>query len=158
MSEAVNPKDLLGVKKVALHLVPPALVIWVSEIFKFSAKKYGPYNWREKAVVKSIYLDAIERHLLRMKDGEWIDPESGKPHAAHIGANVAIILDADFIGNLKNDMMWVDGPATSLMHMLEEKDGNAKISKMGGSGQREGSHLGVAFCADRSGPGNGHLS
>jgi hypothetical protein len=35
---------------------------------------------------------------------------------------VAILLDADFIGNLKNDMKWVDGPATNLMHMLEEKD------------------------------------
>lgn len=116
-----NPKDLLGVKKPPLHLVPAALVLWVSQIFKFSAVKYGPYNWREKKVLKSIYIDAIERHLLSLKDGEWFDPETKKPHVAHIGANCAILLDAEKIGNLIDDMPWKPGPAPALIKEMSEE-------------------------------------
>lgn len=120
-SEATNPKDLLGIRKSPLHLVPSALVIWVSQIFKFSAVKYGPFNWRTKKVKKSIYLDAIERHLIAMKDGQEIDPESGLPHEAHIGANVAILLDARATGNLVNDMEWPNGPGPELLSQVEDK-------------------------------------
>jgi len=118
--DQTNPKDLLGIKKPPLHLVPAALNIWVSEIFKFSAVKYGPYNWREKKVRLSIYIDAMERHLMAMKDGQWFDPESGKPHFAHIGANVAILADASEIGNLIDDLKWAAGPAPDLLKKLDE--------------------------------------
>lgn len=115
-----NPKDLIGVKKPPLHLVPPALALWVSKVFQQSGIKYGPFNWREKAVKKSIYLDAIERHLLALKDGEWAAVDSGLPHLAHIGANVAILFDADALGNLIDDMEWVDGPAPQIISDLTE--------------------------------------
>lgn len=124
--DRTNPKDLLGIKKPLLHLVPAALVLWVSKVFQFSAGKYGPYNWRKNAVRKSIYLDAIERHLLAMKDGQWYDPETKLPHASHIGANVAIILDAEAIGNLIDDMPWEKGPATSIIRGMTEEPANAK--------------------------------
>lgn len=118
MNEFVNPKDLLGVRKPPLHLVAPALVLWVSKVFGFSAERYGPYNWREKKVRLSIYLDAIERHLLAMQDGQQMDEESGLPHEAHIGANVAILLDAKATGNLVNDLTWKPGPASRLIKEL----------------------------------------
>ena len=120
MSDQTNPKDMLGAKKPPLHLVAPVLRIWVSKVFEFSARKYGPYNWREKKVRKSIYLDAICRHTDAMIDGEWVDPETGIPHAAHVGANVAILLDAAEQGNLIDDMPWRPGPAPGLLKKLDE--------------------------------------
>lgn len=121
MSFGTNPKDNLGVLKPPLHLVPPALVLWVSGVFGFSSKKYGPYNWRENAVKRSIYIDAIERHLLAMKDGHDIDRESGLPHAAHIGANVAILLDAAELGCLIDDQTWKSGSAPELIDKLTQE-------------------------------------
>ena len=119
--EATNPKDLLGIRKSPLHLVPSALSIWVSQIFKMSAVKYGPFNWRDKKVKKSIYLDAIERHLIALKEGQDFDPESGRPHEAHIAANCAILLDAKAVGNLTNDMVWKSGPGPDLLKQVEDK-------------------------------------
>ena len=121
ISEATNPKDLLGIKKAPLHLVPSALGIWVSQIFKMSAIKYGPFNWREKKVKRSIYLDAIERHLIALKDGQDRDTESGQPHEAHIAANCAILLEARAIGNLVDDMTWKSGPGPDLLKQVEDK-------------------------------------
>lgn len=92
--DTTNPKDLIGLLKAPLRLVPPALAIWVSQVMKLGAKKYGPYNWRDKKVRQTVYLEAIERHLLALRDGEDLDPESGKPHEAHIAACCAIVLDA----------------------------------------------------------------
>lgn len=122
--EGVNPKDRLGVLKPLLHLVPPALALWVSQVFGFSARKYGPYNWREKPVRMTVYLDAMERHLLALKDGEWADPETGFPHVAHIGANVAILLDAAPIGCLVDDRDWKKpGVAGGLIAEMTKKGG-----------------------------------
>ena len=53
-----NPKTLLGVTKVPMHLVPPSAKIALAEAFADGARKYGPYNWREKKVSASIYIAA----------------------------------------------------------------------------------------------------
>lgn len=119
--DETNPKDLLGIRKAPLHLVPSALVIWVSQIFKGSAVKYGPFNWRKKKVKKSIYIDAIERHLIALKEGQDLDTESGHPHEAHIAANCGIMLDAKAIGNLVDDMTWASGPGPDLLKAVEDK-------------------------------------
>lgn len=119
--DRTNPKDRLGVKKPWLHLVPPALVLWVSKVFRFSLTKYGPYNWREKRVRVTVYLDAIERHLLAMKDGRDYDPETGFPHAAHIAASCAILLDAKAVDCLVDDRTWKPGPAQVLIEELTEE-------------------------------------
>jgi hypothetical protein len=127
MSDQTNPKDLLGIKKPPLHLVPAALLLWVSRVFGKSARKYGPYNWREKKVRKSIYLDAILRHALALQDGQWQDGETGLPHAAHLAANCAILLDAEALGCLLDDMPWKNGPAPQLIEQLAETDAAAKL-------------------------------
>lgn len=114
-----NPKHASGLSKVPLHLVPPVAIIYEAMVFKFGAKEYGPFNWRDTAVVRSIYLDAVERHLLAMRDGQDIDPKSGLPHAAHIRASMAIILDAAEIGNLIDDR-GPDGTAAALMERFAE--------------------------------------
>lgn len=99
----INPKDLLGMKKPPLTLVPAALPIITAMVMKLGAHKYGPYNWRLNAVRRTVYLEAAWRHILSALDGEDADPESGMPHEAHAAACMAIVLDALVTGNLVDD-------------------------------------------------------
>lgn len=114
MSDRANPKDLLGVRKAPLRLVPPALVIRTAEAMANGAAKYGPYNWRKNPVRLTVYLEAIERHLLAYRDGEEIAIDSGVHHLAHAAAGLAIIFDAEAGGNLIDDRP-TPGPAAKLL-------------------------------------------
>jgi len=127
--ERMNPKDAIGKRKPLLHLVPPVLSIWVAEVFRFSAPKYGPYNWRTTGVNQSVYLDATMRHLLALTDGQLYDPETGLPHEAHIAANMAIMLDAASCKSLIYDHKTY-GQAGNLMQALtKSKEENHDGSK-----------------------------
>jgi hypothetical protein len=118
-ADLTNPKDLLGVKKPPLDLVPAAALLYMSRVMALGAAKYGAYNWREKAVRYSVYHAAAHRHLLAALDGETIDPESGVPHVAHAAACCAIILDAMATGNLVDDRP-TPGAASQLIAELTE--------------------------------------
>jgi len=96
----MNPKDLLGLKKVPLSLVPPASLIYQALAMKDGAAKYSPYNWRENKVVALIYIDACLRHLQSWVDGEEVASDSGVPHLGHALACLGIIVDAKETGNL----------------------------------------------------------
>lgn len=119
--DQTNPKDLLGLRKPPLRLVPPAFLVYVSKVMGLGAEKYGEYNWREKAVRRTVYLEAAMRHLLQALDGEDADPESGMPHEAHAAACMAIVLDSLAYGNLIDDRT-TPGPAASLIRELTEAD------------------------------------
>jgi hypothetical protein len=114
MSDTTNPKDAVGVQKAPLRFVPPALVIEVAPAMANGAGKYGAYNWREKDVRASIYGEAILRHLYAWMDGEERAADSGVTHLGHVGACVAILLDATANGNLIDDRPMA-GPAAALM-------------------------------------------
>jgi len=118
--DITNPKDLLGSKKVPLGLLPAAGKIYGAMAMKNGADKYGPYNWREKKVRITIYLDAIERHLLALRDGEDKDRESGLPHLAHIIASASIIADA-VEGGFAMDDRPKPGPAADVMALANAK-------------------------------------
>lgn len=92
--DTTNPKDLIGARKVPLGLLPAAGKIYGAMAMKTGAEKYGPYNWRDKKVRMTVYLDAIERHLLAIYDGQSVDSESGLPHLGHIIASASILADA----------------------------------------------------------------
>lgn len=98
-----NPKDLIGIRKTRLSLVPPASIIYQASAMEDGAKKYGPYNWREKKVTASIYVDALMRHAQAWFDGEEFAEDSGKSHLAHAIACLGIIIDAKETGNLIDD-------------------------------------------------------
>lgn len=100
---STNPKDKFGGKKPPFHLIPSSPLLYLAMVMKLGATKYGAYNWRDKAVRLTVYLSAAERHLRAILDGEAIDPESGMPHAAHVMACMAIILDAGDLGCLVDD-------------------------------------------------------
>lgn len=97
---SVNPKDLLGIKKPRLSLVPPAGFVYAALAMANGADKYGPYNWREKKVQAMIYLEAAQRHILSYQDGEECAKDSGVPHLGHAIACLLILIDALETGNL----------------------------------------------------------
>ena len=92
--DQTNPKDLIGEKKVQLGLLPAAGKIYGALAMEFGARKYEPYNWRNKKVKYTIYLDAIERHLLALRDGENQAEDSKVHHLGHIIAGASILADA----------------------------------------------------------------
>jgi hypothetical protein len=117
---SANPKDILGMKKPPMHLVPSSLKIHVAKVMELGARKYGPYNWRQKKVPYTVYLSAAMRHLDQALDGEDADPESGQPHAAHAAACMGIILDALACDCLIDDRP-AKGAASRLISEFTEK-------------------------------------
>lgn len=98
-----NPKDLIGVTKPNLNLVPASAQIIESVVMALGATKYGPFNWRETPVAASVYIAAAQRHLLQWFDGASTDAESGVSHLAHARACLGIMLDAEACGTLIDD-------------------------------------------------------
>src|ERR1700693_1718032 len=90
-AKSTNPKDLLGASKVSISKLPFVAILHGAHAMMNGAAKYGPYNWREKKVLASIYVDAIYRHL-----GAWFDSheenaeDSGCHHLGHLIASAAI--------------------------------------------------------------------
>lgn len=98
-----NPKDVVGSTKVPMHLWPAVASVWGALAFLDGMLKYGRNNWREDGVRATIYIDAIERHLKRYKEGEDVDEDSGLHPLAHLLASAAIIVDAEASGTLVDD-------------------------------------------------------
>lgn len=98
-----NPKDAIGDKKLALHLLSPiAEAHWV--IGQYAGMlKYGAWNWRAAGVRASIYISAMRRHLAGYTSGEEFDPVDGSHHLGNIMACAAILLEAREIGKLTDD-------------------------------------------------------
>lgn len=120
-----NPKDLIGVKKPPVDLVPPALIINVAEAMRNGAEKYGPYNWRDNAVQARIYVGAAMRHLLAWLDGEEYTEDSGVHHLAHAAACIGILLDAQATGNLLDNRPTKGATATLIKQLTKgEQNGS----------------------------------
>jgi len=60
-------------------------------VWQINRGKYGAFNW-QKGMPWSIPMNCILRHAFSMAEGEWRDPESGRPHAAHIACNVSMLI------------------------------------------------------------------
>lgn len=95
-----NPKDLVGITKPQLDLIPPASLVYQAIAMQDGAQKYGPFNWREKKIQASIYYAAALRHLAQWYDGEENAEDSKKPHLAHAIACIGILIDAIETGNV----------------------------------------------------------
>lgn len=99
----INPKDAVAGKKPDISLVPAAGILHEAMAMMDGAKKYGPYNWRDNAVLARVYIAAAMRHLQQLNDGEDFDPISLVHHAGHVRACMGIYLDAMEMGQLKDD-------------------------------------------------------
>jgi hypothetical protein len=69
--------------KLQYGLVPPLALKATVDVLTFGAEKYEPDNWKVVPDSKRRYFDAAMRHMWAWKEGEQIDPESGKHHLAH---------------------------------------------------------------------------
>lgn len=98
-----NPKTALGAQKPTLWVIPPTGLLALGGVMALGARKYGPFNWRDKSISSTVYYDAALRHLLSWLDGETIDPESGQSHLGHVMACCAILLDAEANGVLNDN-------------------------------------------------------
>lgn len=124
-----NPKTVLGVQKVPMHLVPPSAKIALANAFADGATKYGPYNWREKKVSASVYYAAAQRHMDAWWDGEEVSDDALVHHIDHAMACLGIIKDALSIGMLNDDR-----PAKGAASKLQaEYQNNKKNKEMNGS-------------------------
>ena len=123
--EGVNPKDAFGDLKAPVDLVPYTGILYEATAFKRGAKKYGPFNWREKKVRARVYGAAMERHLKAWMDGEDYDYDEKTDdyvhHLAAVRACAGIVLDALELDKLADDR--VAGPAAGLIRRMLEKDG-----------------------------------
>lgn len=117
----INPKDLVGARKAPLRYVPAALAIEAAGPMDDGQRKYGAYNWRETPILMSGYIEAMERHLAALKDGQDFAEDSGYSHVGHIAAGAAILADAKAHGTLIDDRH--KGPAAD---MLRERDKSTK--------------------------------
>lgn len=59
-------------------------------VLTMGATKYGPNNW--KNVEDERYVAATLRHFSSYRKGEFLDPESGQPHLAHVMCNIMFLL------------------------------------------------------------------
>lgn len=98
-------KKAAGMVKPQLVLMPPIAEELICKVLASGAAKYGEWNWRLSGVEMTTYVSAIKRHLAAVHSGEWLDPESGVPHVAHIAASCCILMDADNLGLLDREVV-----------------------------------------------------
>ena len=120
----INPKDAVGQKRAPLHLVPPALRIYVAQAMADGAAKYGPYNFRETAILASVYYSACARHMDAWWDGEENAEDSGVHHLGHAAACLALLIDAIECDMLKDDRP-TKGNAAGLLKRIAEKSASS---------------------------------
>lgn len=108
MIEGDNPKDVIGTNKLPLHLWPTTASAMGCIALLNGALKYGRSNWRAVGVKASVYVDACQRHLMAWFEGEEVD-EEGVPHLSAALACLAILVDCQAAGKLKDDRQFPGG-------------------------------------------------
>lgn len=73
-------------------LLPLAPVKMIVHILTFGARKYAPNNWQKVDNPIERYYAAMMRHIVSWREGEKLDPESGKHHLAHAGCCLLFLL------------------------------------------------------------------
>lgn len=77
--------------KPRIDLLPPELVLAVSQVLTFGAVKYSPRNW-ERGMAWSRPYAALMRHMMAWWAGEDNDPETGMSHLWHAGCCIAFLI------------------------------------------------------------------
>ena len=77
--------------KPCFSLIEPNFALELAKVLTMGAEKYGPEDWKTTDNAHRRYLDALHRHLNAFERGQWDDPESGRPHLAHVAANTMFL-------------------------------------------------------------------
>lgn len=98
-------------------LISPGFTAALAAMLTEKAAHYGDRNW-EKGIPTSRSFESLNRHTEAMKRGEWMDEESGHPHAVLAAANLMFIFE--FHGSEFDTMHELMGP--SLRRAKEAND------------------------------------
>lgn len=76
-------------------LIPPHAEQSVATVFTHGLKGglRAADDWHDLSQSDDIWHAKIMRHLNAIRRGEYFDPDSGEPHAAHISANGMILVE-----------------------------------------------------------------
>jgi len=80
-----------GVKEARFDLIPSGALTQLAEHYAAGAAKYGDHNWRKGFEWSKAYA-ALNRHLHAFWGGEWLDPETGKPHLTAVAFHAFTLL------------------------------------------------------------------
>lgn len=83
-------KESLSVDKVRMSLLEPEFLEKVAAVLTDGAKKYSTDNWK-KCPDKSLYVDALLRHINAWQQGESVDKDTGISHLAHAACNLMFL-------------------------------------------------------------------
>ena len=83
--------------KLEYGLLPPLALKATVDVLTFGAQKYERDNWKKVPDSKRRYFDALQRHLWAWKEGEQIDPESGRHHLAHAMCCLMFLYEHDIL-------------------------------------------------------------
>lgn len=98
-----NPKDTLAVSRAPLGLISDVARAEEALAHLEGALKYGRSNYRIVGVKTSVYLDAMERHIAKYRNGEDRDPKTGVHHLGSVRACAGVLFDAMALGILTDD-------------------------------------------------------
>jgi len=100
--EGFAPK--FDANKVRVDLLPVYPMTAIADVFTFGAQKYFADSYRQgETVAWSRTYGSILRHLFAFWDGQDKDPESGKPHLAHAGTQLMILMEHTKYSQDKDD-------------------------------------------------------
>jgi hypothetical protein len=104
MNKPTNPKDAVGIRKLAFSVLPWQVLCRVALAMTEGALKYGRHNYREAGVRASVYFDAVVgRHMTDWWEGTDIDPDSGLHHIDKAIAGLMVMRDSMLQGNFEDD-------------------------------------------------------
>lgn len=91
-SSSTNKNSFLkfDAKKPRFDLIDPWFEEDVAKVLTMGAAKYAENNWKLNTDINR-YIGALQRHLNKIKQGEYIDDESLLQHTAHLGCNAMFL-------------------------------------------------------------------
>jgi len=98
-----NPKDVVGVSKSPLSVVPMNVIAEVGLGMLEGTAKYGRHNYRAVGVRSSIYFDATMRHMIGWWEGEDVDNDSQLSHITKAICSLVVLRDAMMRNMLDDD-------------------------------------------------------
>jgi len=69
-----------------VELVDTPYIWGTADVLTYGANKYTSNNWR-KGIPESEIVGALMRHMLKFRQGELVDPETGLDHRYHMSCN-----------------------------------------------------------------------
>lgn len=94
--------------KLRMDLIPTVVITGLAEVLTYGAIKYSANSWQHVDDPINTYYGACLRHLIKWRDGEDIDPESGLHHLKHSICNLMFLLYFSIHQNRKQKSLYTN--------------------------------------------------